>query len=130
MNEGELEDRSESGQRQLPPAADIAPRMPIACACGLSDTALGLPGLTRMPITLEAGNKPCSNCNCLATNVLARKLTPVTLPPGRFMLTTRPNFTGSAPIANTMGMLRGRGLGGERGAGRAARGDHRDPPGD
>src|SRR5262245_6348179 len=51
------------------------------------------------------GNKPCSNCNCFATNVLARKLTPVTLPPGLFMLTTRPNFTGSAPIANTMGML-------------------------
>ena len=28
------------------------------------------------------------------------------------------------------GYARGRGLGGERGAGRAARGDHRDPPGD
>jgi hypothetical protein len=47
----------------------------------------------------EAGNKPCSNCNCFATNVLARKLTPVTLPPGRFMLTTRLNFTGSAPCS-------------------------------
>src|SRR5208337_3770421 len=52
-----------------------------ACACVLSDTALGLPGLTRTPITPEAGNKLCSNCNCFATNVLARKLTPVTLPP-------------------------------------------------
>ena len=58
-----------------------------------------------MPITPEAGNRPCNNCNCFATNLLARKLTPLTLPPGRFMLTTRPNFTGSAPIANTMGML-------------------------
>jgi hypothetical protein len=37
--------------------------------------------------------------------VLARKLTPVTLPPGRFMLATRPNFTGSAPIVNTIGMV-------------------------
>ncbi len=70
-----------------------------------SDTALGLPGLIRTPITLAAGNKPCSSCNCFAINVLARKLTPVTLPPGRFMLATRPNFTGSAPIANTIGML-------------------------
>src|SRR5262245_21966568 len=79
--------------------------MAAACACMLSETALGLPGLTKTPITPEVDNKPCSSCNCFATNVLARKLTPVTLPPGRFMLATRPNFTGSAPIANTIGML-------------------------
>ena len=61
--------------------------------------------MTKMPITPEAGNRPRNNCNCFATNLLARKLTPVTLPPGRFMLTTRPNLTGSAPIENTIGML-------------------------
>ena len=75
------------------------------CAIALSDTALGLPGLTRTPITAEAGDNPCSSCSCFATKALPRKLTPVILPPGLFMLATSPNFTGSAPIANTMGMV-------------------------
>jgi hypothetical protein len=33
------------------------------------------------------------------------ELTPVTLPPGRLRLATRPSCTGSAPPINTIGML-------------------------
>src|SRR5207249_8613822 len=34
-----------------------------------------------------------------------KKLTPVRLPRGRLRLATRPDWVGSAPIANTMGMV-------------------------
>ena len=51
-------------------------------------------GLTGVSAISTGLYKPRSNCNCFATNVLARKLTPVTLPPGRFMLTTRPQLHG------------------------------------
>jgi len=34
---------------------------------------------------------------------LARKLTPVTLPPGLLRLATRPSLTGSAPVTTTIG---------------------------
>ena len=39
------------------------------------------------------------------TRVLVKKVTPVTLPPGRLMLATRPSETGSLPLANTIGMV-------------------------
>ena len=35
----------------------------------------------------------------------ARKLAPVTLPPGRFRLATRPSLTGSSPVAKTIGIV-------------------------
>jgi hypothetical protein len=34
-----------------------------------------------------------------------KKVAPVTLPPGRLRLPTRPNATGSLPIANTIGIV-------------------------
>ena len=37
--------------------------------------------------------------------VVSGVTTPVTLPPGRLRLATRPSCTGSAPIANTMGIV-------------------------
>jgi hypothetical protein len=33
------------------------------------------------------------------------KTTPVTLPPGRFRLATRPSLTGSLPVVNTIGIV-------------------------
>src|SRR5262249_57632213 len=36
-------------------------------------------------------------------SVETRKLTPVTLPPGRLRLATRPSRTGSVPVTNTIG---------------------------
>ena len=34
-----------------------------------------------------------------------RKLTPVTLPPGRLRLATRPSLTGSPPVTKTIGIV-------------------------
>ena len=41
----------------------------------------------------------------LGPSWLLMKLMPVTLPPGRLRLATRPDSTGSLPLANTIGML-------------------------
>src|SRR6266516_7216677 len=40
-----------------------------------------------------------------AASPVVSKLTPVALPPGRLMLATIPNLTGSPPITNTTGIL-------------------------
>src|SRR5262249_742213 len=41
----------------------------------------------------------------LGPSVLEKKTTPVTLPPGRLRLATRPSLTGSLPLANTIGTV-------------------------
>jgi hypothetical protein len=51
------------------------------------------------------GTSSRSNSNRFAARVVTRKDTPVILPPGRLRLETRPSSTGSAPVANTIGML-------------------------
>src|SRR5262249_33532795 len=51
------------------------------------------------------GQRSCSNSSRLGASVLYRKLVPVTLPPGRLMLETRPSLTGSPPIEKTIGMV-------------------------
>src|SRR6516164_4602335 len=43
--------------------------------------------------------------NRFAPSVLTINVTPVTLPPGRLRLETRPRSTGSAPVAKTIGMV-------------------------
>ena len=43
--------------------------------------------------------------NCFLTITLNKTLIPVTFPPGRLKLATRPSLTGSAPVANTMGIV-------------------------
>jgi hypothetical protein len=57
---------------------------------------------SRRATTPEPADNPRSSCSCFASSVLARKLTPVILPPGRFMLATRPNFTGCDAMVRTM----------------------------
>ena len=46
-------------------------------------------------------------------NSPARKVTPVTLPPGRLRLRTKPSETGSLPLAKMIGTRLGHGLRGE-----------------
>jgi len=46
-----------------------------------------------------------SSSNRFAPNSAARKLAPVTLPPGRLRLATRPSLTGSAPLVKTIGTV-------------------------
>ena len=64
-----------------------------------------VPGLTSMPIVVALGTSWRSSSSRFAPNTAAKKLTPVTLPPGRFMLATRPSLTGSPPLTNTIGIV-------------------------
>src|SRR5262245_49548572 len=66
---------------------------------------VGFAGLTRKPMTVVLGTSSRSNSNRFAARAVTRKVTPVTLPPGRLRLATRPRPIGSAPIANTIGMV-------------------------
>jgi hypothetical protein len=63
------------------------------------DVAGGAAGL------VEKGVSSCSRSNCFVISSAERRFTPVTLPPGRFRLATRPSPTGSAAIINTIGIV-------------------------
>jgi hypothetical protein len=69
------------------------------------DSEVGFAVLIRKPMTVALGTSSRSNSNRFAARVVTRKDTPVILPPGRLRLETRPSSTGSAPVANTIGML-------------------------
>ena len=43
--------------------------------------------------------------SCFAPSSTEMKLTPVTLPPGRLRLATRPTLTGSPPVTKTIGTV-------------------------
>ena len=51
------------------------------------------------------GTNSLSSSSCFASNSLAKKLTPVTFPPGRLRLSTKPILTGSEPRLNTIGIV-------------------------
>ena len=68
------------------------------------DAKSGFFGLTRIAMDLAFGTKANSNSNRLATSCVAKKFTPVMLASGRLMLWTKPTFTGSAPLTNTIGI--------------------------
>jgi hypothetical protein len=66
----------------------------------------GLFGFSRQPITVAVGAASCSASNCLDTTLPGTVAMPVTLPPGRLKLATRPSWTGSAlVIVKTMGTV-------------------------
>jgi hypothetical protein len=56
-------------------------------------------------MTAGLGTSSLSNSIRLAISGLVKKLIPVTLPPGRLRLCTRPARTGSAPLTKTIGMV-------------------------
>ena len=64
---------------------------------------------------LPAGTISRSRPSRFASNSPVNMLTPVALPPGRFMLATSPILTGSSPTPNTIGMVAVRRLGRQRG---------------
>ena len=57
------------------------------------------------PITSALGTISCSISICLAAIAGSLMLMPVRLPPGLLKLATRPAVTGSAPVANIIGMF-------------------------
>ena len=91
---------------------------PIACAAACtslrSASVSGLFGFTSTPIVVALGTSWRSSSSRFAPSWPARKLTPVTLPPGRLRLATRPSLTGSPPVSEDDRHRRGCGLGRER----------------
>ena len=70
----------------------------------VSSAAFGLAGLTRSPTALMSGTSWRNKPSHFAASTLLIKATLVTLPSGRLRVATRPNLTGSVPIAKTTGM--------------------------
>ena len=62
-------------------------------------------GFTSMAIVVALGTSWRSSSSRFAPNTPPKKLTPVTLPPGRLRLATRPCLTGSPPVAKTIGTV-------------------------
>jgi hypothetical protein len=79
-------------------------RAPVSISF-VSEAAFGLFGLTNRPMTVALGTSSLINSIRLGASRLARMVTPVTLPPGRLRLATRPIFTGSVPAVNTIGIV-------------------------
>src|SRR5262249_45040343 len=92
--------------------------MSFTCAC-----ALVLVGLTSRAMTVALGTSSRMISSCFGPNSKFKLAKPVTLPPGRFMLATRSNATGSTPTEKTNRYCFGRCLAGER-CGECACGDY------
>ena len=76
-----------------------------ACAAAPSNMLARLFGFTSTAITVAVGTSSRSSSNRLVTSGSVKKVTPVTLPPGRLRLVTSPDTTGSLPIAKTIGIV-------------------------
>ena len=62
-------------------------------------------GFTSTAIVVALGTSWRSSSSRFAPNTPEKKTTPVTLPPGRLRLATRPSLTGSPPVAKTIGTV-------------------------
>src|SRR5262245_39206528 len=82
---------------------------PIFCAAPCtalrSASVSGASGLTSTAIVVAVGTSWHSSSSRFVPNMPARKITPVTLPPGRLRLATRPSMIGSLPVTNTIGIV-------------------------
>ena len=79
-----------------------------AASCTSLNVGLGiraLAGLTSTAMRAAAGTSSRSSSSRFAANSALRKLIPVTLPPGRARLATRPSLTGSSPTVKTIGIV-------------------------
>src|SRR6516162_2357725 len=72
---------------------------------------MGRLGSTSTPMRTAPGCNSCNNPSCFAPSSAVTKVTPVTLPPGRLRLATRPSLTGSPAVTKTIGDRRSRRLG-------------------
>src|SRR5262249_24880308 len=61
--------------------------------------------ISEQEMTEAFGTNSWSSPSCLATRSTVVKVTPVTLPPGRLRLATKPVLTGSLPVTNTIGIV-------------------------
>ena len=75
------------------------------CVSFVSDSERERFGLTRRPIKAALGTSSRSNSSRLPASSVTKKVTPVTLPPGRLKLDTKPSSTGLSPIVKTIGIV-------------------------
>src|SRR5262245_65621189 len=61
-------------------------------------------GSTSTPTRTAPGCNSCNNPSCFAPSSAETNVTPVTLPPGRLRLATRPSLTGSLLPVETIGI--------------------------
>src|SRR6516162_3860978 len=66
---------------------------------------VGLAGLTSTATRTAFGINPRRSASRFVVTSVVNQLKPVTLPPGRAKLVTRPSSTGSKPIAKTIGTV-------------------------
>src|SRR5262249_39145727 len=66
-------------------------------------SASGTAGSNKAAMLADLGINSCSSPSRFAVKSTAVKTTPVTLPPGRLRLATRPVLIGSVPVTNTIG---------------------------
>ena len=103
-----------------------------AAACSISRSRSGiarLVGLTSTRDRVASGTSSCSSSSRFGAQLdRSRWLTPVTLPPGRLRLATRPSSTGSPPLCEHDRDGRGRRLGRQR-RGDCRRSQRSPPPG-
>ena len=78
----------------------------VSCISVVLITVFGLFGFTRKATVAAVGTSSQSSSSCFAISVKDNRLTPITLPPGRLRLATRPSFMGSLPVSKTIGMVR------------------------
>ena len=56
-------------------------------------------------MTVAVGSSSCNSSSRFGVTSVFNWVTPVTLPPGRLKLATRPSRIGSPPISKTIGMV-------------------------
>ena len=82
---------------------------PIVCAAVCtsfrSASVVGVPGSRARQLLSPWARAGAAASSRFAPNTPPKKLTPVTLPPGRLRLATRPFLTGSPPLPNTIGIV-------------------------
>src|SRR5262252_2355484 len=80
------------------------PRAASSICCSWS-AAGGKSGLMSTPIRATPGTRSRNNPSRFGSIRLVNRVTPVTFPPGRLKLSTKPALTGSPPIPNTIGIV-------------------------
>ena len=70
-----------------------------------SRSVVGNLGSTSTAMRAAPGRNSRKSPSCFAASSTEMKLTPVTLPPGRLRLATRPTLTGSPPVTKTIGTV-------------------------
>src|SRR5262245_41343957 len=85
---------------------NVLPNAAAAASASLTSAkVLGLRVWATIPIGAAGETSAARSSKRLATSLLERKVTPVTLAPGLLKLATKPTSTGSTPVMNTMGIV-------------------------